>query len=113
MKDKKSITFTNAFRKSLDESGHKSNKIRVEKGSELYSRSVNSWLHQNDIEMHSRFIRTLKNKIYKCMTSTSKNPYIDKLDHIVRTIKMNPIDVKSSIYIDIIIEILNLKLIIM
>ena len=30
-----------------------------------------------------RFIRTLKNKIYKYMTSISKNVYIDKLDHII------------------------------
>ena len=30
-----------------------------------------------------RFIKTLKNKIYKYMTSVSKNVYIDKLDDIV------------------------------
>ena len=30
-----------------------------------------------------RFIRTLKNKIYKHMTSLSKIVYIDKLDDIV------------------------------
>ena len=30
-----------------------------------------------------RFIRTLRTKIYKYMTSTSKNVYIDKLDDIV------------------------------
>ena len=30
-----------------------------------------------------RFIRTLKTKIYKYMTSISKNMYIDKLDDIV------------------------------
>ena len=30
-----------------------------------------------------RFIRTLKNKIYKYMTSISKNVYIDKLDDTV------------------------------
>ena len=29
-----------------------------------------------------RFIRTLKNKLYKYMTSKSKNVYIDKLDDI-------------------------------
>ena len=29
-----------------------------------------------------RFIRTLINKIYKCMTSVSKNVYIDKLDEV-------------------------------
>ena len=31
-----------------------------------------------------RFIRTLKNNIYKYMTAISKNVYIDKLDDIVK-----------------------------
>ena len=56
-----------------------------------------------------RFIRTLKKKIYKYMTSISKNVYIDKLDDIVnecnntynRLIKMMPIDVKDNTYINI------------
>ena len=55
-----------------------------------------------------RIIRTLKNKIYKYMTSISKNVYIDKLDDIVNqynntnhsTNKMKPLDVKSNAYID-------------
>ena len=55
-----------------------------------------------------RFIRTLKNKIYKYMTSMSKNVYINKLDDIVydynntyhRTIKMKPVDIKDNRYID-------------
>ena len=55
-----------------------------------------------------RFIRTLKNKIYKYMISISKNVYIDKLDDIVKeynntyhtSIKMKPIDVKDNTYID-------------
>ena len=54
-----------------------------------------------------RFIRTLKNKIYKYMTSISENVYIDKLHDIVneynntyhRTIKIKPTDVKDNIYI--------------
>ena len=53
-----------------------------------------------------RFIRTLKNKIYKYMTSVSKNLHVDILDNIVNeysntysTIKMKPVDVKSSKYI--------------
>ena len=54
-----------------------------------------------------RFIKTLKNKIYKYVTSISKNVYIDKSDHIVnkynntchRTIKMKPVDVRPSTYI--------------
>ena len=55
-----------------------------------------------------RFIRTLKTKIYKYMTSVSKNVYIDKLDDIVaeynntyhRTIKMKSVDVNDNTYID-------------
>ena len=45
-----------------------------------------------------RFIRSLKNKIYKYMTSILKNVYTDNTNH--RTIKMKLIDVKPSIYID-------------
>ena len=52
---------------------------------------MKSWLVKNDKATHSegksfiagRFIRTLKNKIYKYMTSISKKFYIDKLDDIV------------------------------
>ena len=55
---------------------------------------MKSFLQNYDIEIYSthnerksviaeRFIRTLKNEIYKYMTSVSKNVYIDKLDDIV------------------------------
>ena len=55
-----------------------------------------------------RFIKTLKSKIYKYMTSISKNVYIDKLNAIVNkynntyhtAIKMKPIDVKDNTYIN-------------
>ena len=55
-----------------------------------------------------RFIRTLKTKIYRFMTSISNNVYINKLDDIVdeynntyhRTIKLNPVDVKDNTYIN-------------
>ena len=71
----------------------------------------------NNIEMYptynedksvaaERFIRTLKNKIFKHMTAISKNVYFDVLNEIVnkynntvhRTIKMKPIDVTSDSY---------------
>ena len=79
-----------------DESGCKPNKIWVDKWSEFYNRSMKSWLQDNNVEMHSkyneekpvvteRFIGTLKNKMYKNMTSISKNMYIDKLHDIVNT----------------------------
>ena len=80
---------------------------------------LKKWLKDNEIEMYSihnegksvadeRFIRTLKTKIYKYMTSISKNVYIDKLDDMVseynntyhRTIKMKPVEVKDNTYID-------------
>ena len=55
-----------------------------------------------------RFIRTLKTKIYKYMTSMPKNVHINKSDVIVdeydntchRKIKMKPVDVKDNTYID-------------
>ena len=78
---------------------------------------MKSWLEKNAIAMYSahnewksfvseRFIRTLRNRIYKYMTSISKNVYIDKLDDKVNkynniyhnTIKMKTVDVKSNTY---------------
>ena len=90
----------------------------------------------NNIEMYStfneeksvvaeRFIRTLKNKIFKHMTAISKNIYVDVLDDIVnkynntvhRTIKMKPIDATDDSFVNImknqIKKILNLRLVIM
>ena len=69
---------------------------------------MNSLHNEEKSVVAERFLRTLKNKIYKYMTSISKNVYIDKLDDIVNkynntyhsTIKMKPVDVKSSTYID-------------
>ena len=72
LKEKKSITITNLFQKILDESNHKSNKIWIDKGSELCNRSMKLFLQNNDVEMYSthnegksvvaeRFVRTLKN----------------------------------------------------
>ena len=68
------------------------NKILVDEGSEFYKKLTKSWLQENIIYMHSshnegksvvaeNFITTLKNKIYKYMTSVSKNVYIDNLDN--------------------------------
>ena len=55
-----------------------------------------------------RFIRALKNKIFKHLTAVSKNLYFDVLDNIVnknnntvhRTIKMKPVNVTSDSYSD-------------
>ena len=87
---------------------------------------MKSWLEKNDIEMYSthnegksvvaeRLIRTLKTKIYKHVTSVSKNVYMDKLSDIVneynniydRTIEIKPVDVKDNTYIDFPKEVYN------
>ena len=87
LKDKKSITRTNAFQKILTESNCKRNKIWVDKGSEIYNRSVKPWLQEPDIEIclaqnegKSVFA---ERSMYKYITSIMKNVYIDKLAVIV------------------------------
>ena len=119
LKDKKGISIVKAFQIILKQSNRKPKKIWIDKGSEFYNASFKKWLRENDIVMYAthkkgksvvaeRFIRTLKSKIYKYMTSISKNVYIDKLDDIVNeynstyhtTIKMKPIDVKDNTYIN-------------
>ena len=119
LKDKKGVTIVNAFQKVLDRSNRKPNEIWVDKGSDFYNNSFIKWLKDNDIEMYStcnqgksvvaeRFIRTLKNKNYKYMTSVSENLYIDKLYDIVNeynntyheAIKMKPVDVKCGNYVE-------------
>ena len=111
LKDKKGITVTKAFQKILKESNRKPNKIWADKSSEFYNRSMKSFLQKNNIEMYSMyiegksvvaeiFIKILKNKIYKYMTSISKNVHIDKLDDIVNkySIIALSVDVKPNIY---------------
>ena len=119
LKDKKSTIIFNAFQNMLKESKRMPNKIWVDKGRKFHNRSTKSWLEKNAIEMYSkqnegkyvvaeRFIRTLKNIVYRYMTSISKIVYINKLDDIANkynntchsTIKMKPVDVKPNTYID-------------
>ena len=100
------------FKKNLN--NRKPNKIWVDHGNEFFNNQFKKWLKDNSIEMYSthnegksvvaeRFIRTLKNKIYKHMATVSENVYFDVLNDIVdaynntyhRTIKMKPIGVKD------------------
>ena len=59
---------------------------------------MKAWLHDNNIKIYSihdegkfvvgeRFIRTLKNKTHKYVTSIPEKVYIDKLDNIVNKYK--------------------------
>ena len=80
LKDKKGVSIVNAFQKILKKSERKPNKILIDKGNKFYNSSFKKRLKGNDIEMYSihnegkpvvaeRFIKTLKTKIYKYMTS--------------------------------------------
>ena len=121
LKDKKGINIVNAFNEIIKQSNRKPNKIWVDQGGEFYNNVFKKWLSDNDIIMYStynegksvvaeRFIRTLKNKLYKHMTATRKNVYYDILDDLVNkynntkhsTIKIKPIDAKNKkrVYID-------------
>ena len=121
LKEKKGISIVNAFDKIIKQSNRKPNKIGVDQGGEFYNNVFKKWLSDNDIIMYSnyneaksvvaeRFIRTLKNKLYKHMTATAKNVCYDVFDDILNeynntkhsTIKMKPIDVKDNkrVYID-------------
>ena len=116
LNDKRGISIVNAFQKIILK-GRKPNKIWVDRSGEFYNKPFKRSLKINNIEMYStysegksvfaeRFIRTLKNKIFKHMTAVSKNIYFDVLDDFVnkynntvhKTIKMKPIDVTSDSY---------------
>ena len=98
----------------------------VDHGSEFYNKNFKDFLKDNEIDMYltynegksvvaERFIKTLKNKIYKRMTSVGKNVYFDVLDDIVdkynntyqSSIKMKPKNVTEG-NICILILLLNM-----
>ena len=94
LKNKKGVSIVNAFQSILKQSNKKPNKIWVDKGGEFYNNSFKNGYKTMIIEIYptnnagksvvaERFIKTLKNKIYRYMASISKNVYIDKLDDIV------------------------------
>ena len=101
----------------MNSKGRKPNKIWVDQGSEFCNNFFKKFLEINNTEMYStysegkfvvaeRFIRMLKNKIFKHMIAISKNVYFDVLDDIVnkynntahKSIKMKPINVTFDSY---------------
>ena len=117
-KIKKWTSIVNAFKKILSDFNRKPIKIWVDQGSQFYNNAFKNFLKVNNIEMYStyhegksvaaeRFIRTLKNKLFKHMTAISENIYFDLLDDIVnkynntvhRNIKMKPIDITDDYYV--------------
>ena len=115
LKDKKGASVVKGFEKIVSKSGRQPNKIWVDQESEFYNKTFKNWLKNKGIEMYStynegksvvaeRFIRTLKNKLYKHMTAIGKNVYWNVLDDVVekyndtinRSIGMKPKDVRND-----------------
>ena len=117
IKDKKGTSIVNAFKKIISEGQRKPNKVWVDQHSEFYNNTFKDFLKIKNIKTYStfnegksvvaeRFIKTLKNKIFKYMTTISKNVYIHVLNDIVnryhntvhRTIKIKPINITNDSY---------------
>ena len=119
MKDKKVVSIVNAFKKTAYSSNRKPKKIWVDQGSESYNNLFKDFWKINNNDMYSTYnegksvitdyrFRTLKNQIFKHMTTISENVYFDMLDDIGnkynnrvhRIIKMKSIDVTYNSYVD-------------
>ena len=119
LKEKKGSSIVNGVQSILKKFVRKPNKIWVHYGSEFYNNNFKKVLKENDIEMYSthnkgksavaeRFIKTLKNKIYKHMATVDKNLNFNVLDYIVNkynntdhsSIKMKPKDVTDRVFVE-------------
>ena len=115
LKDKRGVSIVEGFKEIVNKSGRQPYKVWVDQGHEFYNKVFGNWLKDEGIEMYStynegksvvveRFIRTLKNKLYKHMTSVGKDVYWNILDDIVekyndtvnRSIRIKPKDVGSD-----------------
>ena len=108
IKDKKGTSIVNASKKIISKE-RKPNKIWVHQGSGFYKNTFKDFLKINNIEMYStdnegksvaaeRFIRTLKNKIFKHTTAISKNVYFDLLDDTINKYNNSSWNNKNETY---------------
>ena len=119
LKNEKGESIVEGFENILDNSNRKPNKIWVDHGSEFYNNKCKKFLKDNDIEIYStfnegrsvvaeRFIKTLKYKIYKHMTTIVENVYSNDLDDNVKrynntihsSMKMKPKDVNDDSFVE-------------
>ena len=108
LKDKKGETVAKAFRSIFEE--RKPTKVWVDKGKEFYNKDVKSLieLYSTENEEKSaiveRWIRTMKDRMYKYFTANNTNVYIDVLDELVKrynktrhsSIKMTPVEASKK-----------------
>ena len=108
IKEKKGTSIVNILKKIISKE-RKPNKIWVDQGRGFYKNTFKDFLKINNIEMYStdnegksiaaeRFIRTLKNKIFKHTTAISKNVYFDLLDDTVNKYNNSSWNNKNETY---------------
>ena len=109
IKDKKGITVANALKTIFKE--RRPDKLWVDNGKEFYNKDVKGLIEiysTNNEEKSSvveRWIRTMKEKMYKYFTANSTRVYIDVLQDLVHdynnarhsTIKMTPAEASKKI----------------
>ena len=91
-------------------------KIQSDRGLEFVNKSIHRWLKSRNIELYStynynikaciveRFIRTIKDRLYRYFTENTTNKYIDVLSNIMvsyntsyhRSIKMTPLQARKK-----------------
>ena len=110
LKNKKSDSIVEGFQSILKDSGRKPNNVWVDHGSEIYNNNTEMYSTHNEGKsvVAERFIKTLKNKVYKHMNYIGKNVYFNVLDDIVRkynstvhsSIKIKPKNVTDDSFIE-------------
>ena len=115
LKDKTGAVVRDAFQHIVRTSGRQPRKLWVDEGKEFYNRTVKKWLSDRDITMYSthnegkavvieRFNRTLKSRMWRHFTATSKNVYIHVLPKLLsqynnakhRSIGMTPTEASQK-----------------
>ena len=89
LKDKKGETIVNALKEIFKESGRRPAKLWTDKGREFFNKDVRDlvYLYATENEEKSsiaeRWIRTMKEKMFKYFTDNNTNKYIDVLPDLV------------------------------
>ncbi len=115
LKDKTAPSILGAVKKIVADSGRSPGKIWVDQGSEFYNKHFLAWAQENDITVYSthwdgkavvaeRFIRTIKEMLFKKFTSTNSRdwlkllgPALEKYNNRVhKTILMTPTEASQT-----------------
>ena len=89
LKNKKAQTIVKALKEIFKESGRRPNKLWTDKGTEFFNKDVRDlvYLYATENEEKSsiaeRWIRTMKEKVFKYFTDNNTNKYIDVLPDLV------------------------------